>query len=144
MVVRAIFHLPAFKSRQQGCWSRYCWWQEIVSGRCNHQTQSWSHSSKGPITLVAGNNIRKMQLPDPLLGPFFQWKEAGEKPSPAKLGSPSSSSCRLLQLWEKLVTSKGILCHRFESLDGSSSTLQVVVPVELWKEVLAELHQGVG
>ena len=96
-----------------------------------------------PIPLMAGNSIREMQLADPVLGPLLQGKEAGEKPSPAKLGNPSSSSRCLLQLWEQLVTNKGILCRQFESLDDSSSTLQVV-PEELEKEVLAELHQGVG
>ena len=36
----------------------------------------------------------------------------------------------------------GILCRRFESPDGSSSALQIVVPDVLRDEVLSDLHEG--
>jgi len=83
-----------------------------------------------------------MQLVDSTLGPLLRGREAGEKPSPEQLGSLSRSSRHLLQLWEQLVVSEGVLCRQFESADGSSSTLQIVVPTALREEVLSELHEG--
>ena len=76
-----------------------------------------------------------------MLGPLLQGKEAAERPGQAQLGNPSRPTRRLLQLWDQLVVSKGVLC-RFETPDGGSSPLQVVVPTSLQKEVLTELHEG--
>jgi hypothetical protein len=42
------------------------------------------------------------------------------------------------------VVSGGILCHQYESPDGSCATLQIIVPSALRQEVLVELHAGVG
>ena len=81
-----------------------------------------------------GDSIRDVQLTDPILGPIVQGIEAGKKPNPAQFGSPSSSSRRLLQLWEQLVINNGVLCRRFESPGGLSSTMQIVVPSQLQKE----------
>ena len=82
-----------------------------------------------------------MQLNDPSLGPLLQGKETGEKPSLDQLGSLSRSTRRLLQLWEKLVVNEGVLCHRFESMDASSSILQIVVTATLREDVLSELQR---
>ena len=89
-----------------------------------------------------GENLRDHQLTDPILGPLLLGRESGEKPSPAKFGNPSRSTCRLLQIWDQLVVCDGILCHRFVTSDGSSSTAQIVVPTALRKEVLSDLHVG--
>ena len=43
---------------------------------------------------------------------------------------------------DQLVNKDGLLCRCFESLDGSSSNLQLVVPRQLCREVLQELHEG--
>ena len=89
-----------------------------------------------------GDSIRDVQLADPILGPLLRGKEMGEKPNSTQLGNPSPSSRRLLQLWEQLVVADKVLCRQFESRQGHTSNLQVVVPSKLRKEVLAELHEG--
>ena len=85
-----------------------------------------------------GDNLREVQLAESILGPLLR----GEKPSLEQLGSLSRSSRRLLQLWEQLVASAGVLCRRFESADGSTSILQIVVPTALREVVLSQLHEG--
>ena len=44
--------------------------------------------------------------------------------------------------WISMVNKDGLLCRCFKSLDGSSSNLQLVVPRQLHREVLQELHEG--
>ena len=95
-----------------------------------------------PLQSALSDNLREVQLADPTLGPLLRGKETGEKPRPEQLGSLSRSSRRLLQLWEQLTLCDGILCRRFESPDGSSSALQIVVPDVLRDEVLSDLHEG--
>ena len=71
-----------------------------------------------------------MQLAGPVLRPLPRGRTSGEKSCPEQLGSTSQSSRWLLQLWDQLVVSEGVLCRQFESADGSTSTLQVIVPTE--------------
>ena len=90
----------------------------------------------------ASEELRDAQLVDPVLGPLLRGKEAGRKPSADELGSVSRSSRRLLQIWDQLIVHGGVLGHRFETPEGSSTILQTIVPEALLKEVLAGLHEG--
>ena len=51
-------------------------------------------------------------------------------------------SRRLLQVWDQLVIKEKLVFRKFESQDGTISRLQWVVPENLQKEVLDELHGG--
>ena len=95
-----------------------------------------------PLQDATYENLRGAQLADPILGPLLRGKEVGEKPGMDSLGVASRASRRLLQLWDQLTVKEGVLCRRFESPDGSSAALQIVVPSTLRKEVLADLHEG--
>ena len=95
-----------------------------------------------PLPEGMGDKVRQAQLADTVLGPLLRGKEAGEKPATSELGNSSQSSRRLLQLWDQLSVSNGILCRKFVSPDGSAHTLQVVVPGILRDEVLTQLHEG--
>ena len=97
-----------------------------------------------PLSDDGVDTLREAQLADPVVGPVLRGKETGDRPNHNQLGSVSRSSRRLLQLWDQLVVSGGILCRQYESPDGSCVTLQSIVPSTLRKEVLAELHSGVG
>ena len=96
-----------------------------------------------PLQGQLSDSLRDTQLADPMLGPLMRGKETGEEPSPKELGSVSRSSRGLLQLWEQLTLHQGILCRTFESPNGLSSALQIVIPTALRKEVLSDLHEGV-
>ena len=116
-------------------------------GRDSHDSSSnvdvASTSLLQPLQDELSDSLREAQLADPMLGPLMRGKEAGEKPSPEQLGSVSRSTRRLLQLWQQLTVHRGILCRKFQSPDGLSSALQIVVPTALRKEILSDLHEGV-
>ena len=115
-------------------------------GRDSHVTQSPTEVAAAsilqPLQNTSSGDLRDAQLADPLLGALLRGKEAGDKPSVEQLGAASRASRRLLQLWDQLVVKEGILCRRFESPDGSSAALQIVVPPTLREEVLTDLHEG--
>ena len=50
---------------------------------------------------------------------------------------------RLIQLWNQLRLKDGILWWEFEDEQGSSSTLQLVVPRKYREQIAMELHAGV-
>ena len=95
-----------------------------------------------PLKNEESEQIRNTQLADPVLGPLLLGKENSQKPELKTLGVISRSSRRLLQMWEQLTIHDGMLCRKFESADGSSSVIQMVIPSALREEVLSELHEG--
>ena len=115
-------------------------------GRDGHTTPTAASISATNILQSLPNtfstNLREAQLEDSTLGPLLRGKETGEKPRPEQFRRLSRSSRRLLQLWEQLTLCDGILCRRFESPDGSSSALQIIVPSALRDEVLSDVHEG--
>ena len=93
-----------------------------------------------PLEYDDKDSLREAQLAAPTIGPLLRGREAGERPNPQQLRNVSRESRRLLQLWDQLVVSGGVLCRQYESPDGSCVTLQIIVPCALPREVLAELH----
>ena len=82
----------------------------------------------------ASEELRDAQLVDPVLEPLLRGKEAGRKPSADELGNVSQSPRHLLQIWDQLIVHGGVLGHRFETPEGSSTILQTIVPEALRKE----------
>ena len=97
-----------------------------------------------PLEYDDKDSLREAQLADPTIGPLLRGRGAGERPNPQQLRNVSRESRRLLQLWDQLAVSGGVLCRQYESPDGSCVTLQIIVPCALRREVLAELHAGMG
>ena len=114
-------------------------------GRDRHMTLSHAEHKVAaanilqPLQDASHKNLRGAQLADPILGPLLRGKEVGEKPG---MDSLRVASRRLLQLWDQLTVKEGVLRRHFESPDGSSAALQIVLPSTLCKEVLADLHEG--
>ena len=114
-------------------------------GRDSHITPPHAEVAQATLQVATnglGENLRDMQLADSTLKLLLQGKESGEKPDADNFENASRSSRRLLQIWEQLMVCDGILCRRFEALDGSPSVVQIVVPEALRDEVLADLHEG--
>ena len=89
--------------------------------------------------------VRDAQLADQMLKPILEGKESGRKPTLGELRSNSRAARRLLQLWDQLTVVSGVLCRRFESVEGPSSrlaTTQIIIPEALREEVLVDLHEG--
>lgn len=87
------------------------------------------------------DRLRELQLRDPIVGPIMRSKETGTEPRREELPT-SKESRRLLQIWDQLIIHDSVLC-RVCKLGGDADTrTQTVVPSELRKEVLADLHEG--
>ena len=72
-----------------------------------------------PLSNNGVDTLREAQLADPVVGPVVRGNETGDRPRFNQLGNVSLSSRHLLQLWDQLVVSGGILCRRYESPDAS-------------------------
>ncbi len=87
--------------------------------------------------------IRNLQLDDDHIGKVLRAKQkGGQKPSPEQLSGDSIETRRLVQLWDQLEVRHGQLLRRFESPDGSTHHLQLVVPRTLRENILREVHGG--
>ena len=96
----------------------------------------------GSVWLVGDKTtaeLYRLQLNDPVLGIILKAKEMGKRPLDKSV-KDNPKSRRLLQIWDQLVLEEKLLFRKFESLDGTTSRLQWVVPEKLQKEVLDELH----
>ncbi len=91
--------------------------------------------------MPSGASIREEQLEDATLGPMLRGKEASQKPC-MDGECVSRATRRLLQIWDQLLVSEGVLCRHFESPDGKGAVIQLLIPQKLRKEVLTDLHEG--
>ena len=76
-----------------------------------------------------------------MLGPLLRGKEADKKPSTSEFSNSRKVLSRLLQIWDQLFVSKGVLCRQSRGSHGSL-VAQTVVPQILHEEVLIDLHEG--
>ena len=88
--------------------------------------------------------IRQLQLQDPVLGPVLRALEGKQKPHADHLKSERPECRRLFQQWDQLQAKNGQLWRLFENDKGSSVRYQLVIPTILRTEVLQELHAGVA
>jgi len=87
-------------------------------------------------------SVREAQLADPMIGPILRAREAGTPLIPELINASNHHTRQLLQQWEQLVVRDGVLYRTFESTDGASYRLQMVIPTQLQVQVLREIHGG--
>ena len=58
---------------------------------------------------VQTDDLRAVQLADPLLGSLLFGKESGHKPTPLDMGGASRYTRRLIQIWDQLQVCNGVL-----------------------------------
>jgi len=51
-------------------------------------------------------------------------------------------SSTLWQQWSRLVVRNGVLCRRFEQLNGRPIIWQIVIPFQLWRVIFELVHEG--
>jgi len=88
-------------------------------------------------------DIKNCQVNDDLVGPIYQVKLEGTRPSEESVEGKDPKYRRLVQIWNQLVIKDTVLWTLFESNDGSRHTYQLVVPEVLKSEVLHDIHEGV-
>lgn len=95
-----------------------------------------------PISDRSLVSLRQLQKDDPDLKFVLEVRETGQRPTADAVKSQSREAHQLVQLWDQLVISSGVLTHRFENKDGGSILYQWVVPKKQRKEILHHLHDG--
>ena len=86
--------------------------------------------------------LRQLQKEDPNLKFVLEARETGQQPTTEAVKSKGRQAHQLLQLWDQLVISSGVLTRRFEDKDGGNILYQWVVPKKQRKEILHHLHDG--
>ena len=88
-------------------------------------------------------DVSRLQLSDLEIGPVLKrYMEGRGQPEAEQIKGFSPASRALFQQWAQLKLKDGTLYRQFESQDGSSRRLQLIVPKDLREEVLSQLHEG--
>ncbi|UYV73615.1 K02A2.6-like [Cordylochernes scorpioides] len=120
-------------------------------GDCKHCERIDEHEvTSRRTTMVPSNDwtaecCRTIQQRDPNIGPILEWKERGnERPSWEVISDKSPELKTLWSQWDSLSIDNGLLKRIWESADGRSKTMQLVVPEVQVPNVLREIHDGVS
>lgn len=106
--------------------------QEVTNGNAIVDSDSWND-----------RDIRKAQLDDPHIRPILEMMESTDgKPTWQEISPFSPSTKRYWALWDTLLLKNGVLYRRWESNDGRSTKLQLILPSSRVGSVLGELHNS--
>ena len=94
------------------------------------------------ISGLSCQEVREAQLSDPNIGDALRAKEETSDAPKWTLQGRSPTSKRLFQLWDQLRVKDGLLWRMYESVDGATFTLQLVVPGKYRQQIVQELHSG--
>ena len=86
--------------------------------------------------------LRRKQLADPDIAPVLKWKESGRRPFGQEVCVSSPATRHYWSSWGLLVIKNGMLMRKFIKRDGTSDSLQLIVPRGLQREVLWNAHDG--
>ncbi|UYV63687.1 hypothetical protein LAZ67_2005306 [Cordylochernes scorpioides] len=120
-------------------------------GDCRHCEKIDEHEVTSRRTTMVpsddwtSESCRTIQQRDPNVGPILEWKERGnERPSWEMISDKSPELKTLWSQWDSLSIENGLLKRIWESADGKSKTMQLVVPKVQVPSVLREIHGGVS
>ena len=117
-----------------------------VNNRGNPQQQAGRGSSRkstGGWNLIYNLVVLwRKHLADPDIAPVLKWKESGRRPFGQEVCVSSPATRHYWSSWELLVIKNGMLMRKFIKRDGTSDSLQLIVPRELQREVLWNAHDG--
>ena len=90
------------------------------------------------------SDLRALQLDDEAIGVVLRAKEANNQLTKDDVSGKSHVTRRLVQIWDQLVLSKGVLMREYLDEKHGTSHKQLVVPKALQADVLDELHAGIS
>ena len=86
--------------------------------------------------------LQQLQLDDSDIKFILEVKESDTRPVDDIVKARSTEVRKLIQIWDQLVVSNGVLKRRFEDDEGKTEVCQWVVPKKQRKEILHHLHDG--
>jgi len=84
--------------------------------------------------------LRRLQQCDPKIGPVVTWVETGAHPQHDELDSYDAEIKSYWTQWDSLTLQEGLLCLRFERLDGICHHVQLLMPRSLRPSFLKMVH----
>ncbi|UYV67829.1 K02A2.6-like [Cordylochernes scorpioides] len=124
-----IKHRPGSKHNKADALSRR------PCGECKHCERIDEHEVTSRRTTMVpsddwtAESCRTFQQRDPYIGPILEWKKRGNKrPSWEVISDKSPELKALWSQWDSLSIDNGLLIIIWESADGKSKTMQLVVP----------------
>ena len=97
-------------------------------------------------TVLGGKShqdIRNCQMEDELIGPIFQAKVDGVKPSADTVKGCDPKYRKLVQIWDQVIIKDDLLWRLFENNADTGCITQLVVPNSMKTAVLRDVHEGV-
>lgn len=104
--------------------------------------QSTKHQKGEWLTTLPPDEMALRQLKDPEIGPIYSAKLEGNKPSRVAMETASKATRHLWILWDDLFLEDGVLFKRFEKQNGTGIFKQLLVPCDLRKMVLHQMHDS--
>ena len=86
--------------------------------------------------------LRQLQLDDSSIKFVLEAKESDKRPTKEVVKAKGMEVRKLIQIWDQLVVSNGILKRCFEDKERKSAVYQWVVPKKQRREILRHLHDG--
>ena len=121
----------------QGC--RHCERQEDINVRL---TGLQRDSADDQQHAWEDHQIQQDQREDHCIKYVMEWKDRGERPEWNSITDQNSVVKCYWNQWDSLVLKDGVLHRRWESADGQSHRLQLILPRKRIPEVLEELHSS--
>ncbi|XDV17974.1 hypothetical protein PO909_023762 [Leuciscus waleckii] len=108
--------------------------------------ESRPQATQAVVSVLPGfeGDMGACQQADPVIGQILKLWRRGVPPSPAERRQLSKAALVLLRQWDRLVDREGVLHRRVFRPDGGEEGFQLVLPITLRREVLAQVHQGHG
>ena len=100
-------------------------------------TYSWTWA--GGLSL---EEIRKLQENDPDINPIITAKRAGKRPNSDAVATCSPATRHYWVIWDMLSLRDGVLYRSFTKKDGTGEYLQFVVPRDMKKDILRQMHDS--
>ena len=84
--------------------------------------------------------LKKLQENDPDIGPILNAMCKGQRPDHSQIVSCSPATRHYWSIWDVLLLKDGLLFKQFHKRDGSGSHLQFIVPRDLKREIMFQMH----
>ena len=137
-----IIHQPGQRYQNADAFSRLSCRQCGRTGKDDKNNESATIATLQLSSYVPAN-IKDKQMEDQELQLIITAKQSNERITPAQEAAQSLELCRLLQIWDQLTVSNGVLYRLFlDTPQPSGTRYQLVVPQCMRDNVLKEVHEG--